>query len=53
MREAEGAFGDRSVYLEEAIMRPRHIEVEVLGDSSGEVVHLFERECSISARTRS
>ena len=50
MREAEGAFGDRSVYLEEAIMRPRHIEVQVLGDSGGEVVHLFERDCSIQRR---
>ena len=50
MREAEGAFGDRSVYLEEAILRPRHIEVQVLGDQQGEIVHLFERDCSIQRR---
>jgi len=48
--EAQGAFGDDSVYLEKAIVRPRHIEIQVLGDTHGNVVHLFERECSIQRR---
>jgi acetyl-CoA carboxylase biotin carboxylase subunit len=48
--EAEGAFGDDSVYLEKAIARPRHIEIQVFGDTHGNVVHLFERECSIQRR---
>ena len=48
--EAKGAFGDDSVYLEKAIVRPRHIEIQVFGDTHGNVVHLFERECSIQRR---
>jgi acetyl-CoA carboxylase biotin carboxylase subunit len=48
--EASGAFGDDRVYLEKAIERPRHVEVQVLGDHHGNVVHLFERECSIQRR---
>jgi acetyl-CoA carboxylase biotin carboxylase subunit len=48
--EAQGAFGDDRVYLEKAIARPRHVEIQVLGDHHGNVVHLFERECSIQRR---
>jgi len=48
--EAKGAFGDDSVYLEKAIVRPRHVEIQVLADHHGRVVHLFERECSIQRR---
>ncbi len=48
--EAKNAFGDESVYIEKAIARPRHIEIQVLADHHGHVVHLFERECSIQRR---
>jgi len=48
--EAHAAFGDGSIYLEKAIDRPRHVEVQVLGDRHGNMVHLFERECSIQRR---
>ena len=48
--EAEAAFGDGSLFLEKAIQRPRHIEVQVLADASGEVVHLWERDCSVQLR---
>lgn len=48
--EAEVNFGDASVYLERCILRPRHVEIQVFGDSHGKVVHLGERECSIQRR---
>jgi acetyl-CoA carboxylase biotin carboxylase subunit len=49
-REALSAFGDGRVYLERCIERPRHIEIQILGDAAGNVVHLGERECSIQRR---
>jgi 3-methylcrotonyl-CoA carboxylase alpha subunit len=49
-REAEAAFGDASVFLEKLVVAPRHVEVQVIGDQHGHVLHLFERECSIQRR---
>ena len=48
--EAEVAFGDSSVYLEKFIRNPRHVEVQVLGDSKGNLIHLGERDCSMQRR---
>ncbi len=49
-REAASSFGDDRVLIEKYILSPRHIEVQVFGDSHGEVVHLFERDCSLQRR---
>ncbi len=49
-REAQGAFGDATVYLEKAIVAPHHIEIQILADKLGHCVHLGERECSIQRR---
>ena len=49
-REAEAAFGDGSVFLEKLLEDPRHVEVQVIGDQEGNVLHLYERECSIQRR---
>ena len=48
--EAKSAFNDDSLYIERAILKPRHIEIQVLADTHGHAVHLFERECSIQRR---
>jgi acetyl-CoA carboxylase biotin carboxylase subunit len=48
--EAEAAFGDGSVYIETLIERPRHVEIQIMGDSHGRVVHVGERECSVQRR---
>ncbi|QKJ21189.1 pyruvate carboxylase [Microbacterium hominis] len=50
MREAGSAFGDARVFLEQAVQRPRHVEVQVLADKAGTTVHLFERDCSVQRR---
>src|SRR5438093_1852064 len=50
--EAEGAFGDGSLFVERLIARPRHIEVQILADSQGSVVHLYERDCSVQLRNQ-
>ncbi|HEY0636379.1 MAG TPA: pyruvate carboxylase [Pseudonocardiaceae bacterium] len=50
MREAESAFGDPTVFLEQAVIEPRHIEVQILADATGDVVHLYERDCSVQRR---
>ncbi len=49
-REAKNAFGDARVLVEKYVSRPRHIEMQIFGDSHGEVVHLFERDCSLQRR---
>ncbi|NYD65928.1 pyruvate carboxylase [Agromyces atrinae] len=50
MREADSAFGDATMFLEQAVLRPRHIEVQILADAEGGTVHLFERDCSVQRR---
>ena len=50
--EAEAAFGNPSLFVEKLITRPRHIEVQILADSRGQVVHLFERDCSVQLRNQ-
>ena len=49
-REARSAFGDDTLLIERYVENPRHVEIQILGDAHGEVVHLFERECSIQRR---
>jgi 3-methylcrotonyl-CoA carboxylase alpha subunit len=49
-REAQGAFGDSRVLIEKYVARPRHIEMQIFGDARGDVVHLFERDCSLQRR---
>src|SRR3546814_8796410 len=49
-REAAASFGDDGVLLEKYVLNPRHIEVQVFGDSHGNAVHLFERDCSLQRR---
>ena len=49
-QQAEAAFGEGSVYLEKFLERPRHVEVQVVGDGKGNVVHFYERECSMQRR---
>ncbi|HEX3199773.1 MAG TPA: pyruvate carboxylase, partial [Propionibacteriaceae bacterium] len=50
MREAEGAFGDPTAFIEQAVGRPRHIEAQILADTQGNTIHLFERDCSVQRR---
>lgn len=50
MNEAQAAFGDARMFIEQAVLRPRHIEVQVLADATGDTVHLFERDCSVQRR---
>ncbi len=49
-QEAEAAFKDGSVYLEKYIEQPRHVEVQILGDRHGNIVHLWERDCSLQRK---
>ncbi|BDH56555.1 hypothetical protein MTP03_14940 [Tsukamurella sp. PLM1] len=48
--EADSAFGDPTVFLEQAVINPRHIEVQILADTHGNVIHLYERDCSLQRR---
>ncbi|MFQ6552495.1 pyruvate carboxylase [Aestuariibius insulae] len=51
-REAEAAFGNGEGYLEKMILKARHVEVQILGDSHGEIYHLYERDCSVQRRNQ-
>ena len=51
-REARAAFGNDEVYLEKLVRRARHLEVQILGDSHGNLVHLFERDCTVQRRNQ-
>jgi acetyl-CoA carboxylase, biotin carboxylase subunit len=51
-REAAASFGDDTVYIEKFVVRPRHIEVQILADSHGACIHLFDRECSVQRRNQ-
>ncbi len=51
-REAEAAFGNGEGYLEKMILRARHVEVQILGDSHGDIYHLWERDCSVQRRNQ-
>ena len=51
-REAGSAFGKDEVYLEKLVRRARHVEVQILGDQHGSIVHLFERDCTIQRRNQ-
>lgn len=51
--EAASSFGDDRVFVEKFIVNPRHIEIQVLGDKHGNIIHLNERECSIQRRNQS
>ncbi|MGM7697782.1 pyruvate carboxylase [Microbacterium sp. A84] len=52
MREADSAFGDSTMFVEQAVLRPRHIEVQILADRAGETFHLYERDCSVQRRNQ-
>ena len=51
-KEAEQSFGNDDVYIEKYLANPRHIEVQVIGDGSGNLIHIGERECSIQRRNQ-
>src|SRR3546814_3292476 len=50
--EAKSAFGNDEVYVEKLVRRARHVEVQVLGDTHGNLIHLFERDCSVQRRNQ-